>query len=1010
MAINPEISAKASQALGLPPGFKVYSPFPFKGMNWQDAPHAIDDHEFYWIENFVRLGNGNLRTLGDKGSPVYTSPTGKTIVYFEFYTLGTSYYCAIFLSDGSAIQLNMATLVQTTIGPAGTFYNATTGYKPFAKQWGSIYLLISNRNTSNDYWAWDGTLLYGAGTAAPKGVNLASAGFAYSSVPTITTFGGAGSGMTFNTVVNNGAIAEINITNPGSGYSPGDIVQLAFSGGGSDNSAILKANLSSGKVGGVSVTAGGSGYTSATVTFSAPPSGAGATATGTVNVDIDPASGTGPVTSVTITNAGSGYTSAPTITITGDGSSATATAVIASGAVVGVNIVSSTSDFTSASITFTAPPPGTTATGTAVISTGSVTSYNTLVGGSGYVTAPTVSFSGGGGGAGAAATATVSAGAVTGLVITNGGTGYTVAPTIAFSGPGSGASATAVITGNGQIASVTITNAGSGYVSAPSVTITGTGAGALAKASLVPAAVASITVVNGGTGFTSVPLIKIVGGGGSGATALAVLTGTSVAAVNLTGSGTGYTSAPSITFKGGGSGATLPTATVNMNGTRVGSITLTSGGSGITDSIEVSFSGGGGSGAGAVVVLAPTSIASVVLSSTGQFYTDIPAVEVSAGANNSAYATVSLMPYGISGSAMETFLSRVWIINPAIQPYSTIPPGNLWFYSAPGSIWDFATSDGGGSSINTDSFLQTQYVGIRQSSGYLYFFGNGSVSVLSNVNTSGSPATTTFNYQNVDPQAGLDFRDSIQDFGKSIITSNNLGIFGLYGGSLANISKKIEQLFEIAAHPDVGGIEPSSAIMTIYDVKHYINYLTLVDPDTKVARNVMLLWNEKDWTVASQSGNLTFIGTQKVASKYQAWGTNGIGLYPLFTTPSSSLIKRVETKFYGAQTMFLQKQALAAYVQATDNSNTNAGVSGAISLSISGLAQQNNFNPMLQSGNYVTALQQPNFQSPNPFYGFWGTSLEGIGFVLLGARFTTTSPDFTLGNLVIGYADVVASY
>jgi len=62
MAINPEISAKAGQALGLPPGFKVYSPFPFKGMNWQDAPHAMDDHEFYWIENFVRLGNGNLRT------------------------------------------------------------------------------------------------------------------------------------------------------------------------------------------------------------------------------------------------------------------------------------------------------------------------------------------------------------------------------------------------------------------------------------------------------------------------------------------------------------------------------------------------------------------------------------------------------------------------------------------------------------------------------------------------------------------------------------------------------------------------------------------------------------------------------------------------------------------------------------------------------------------------------------------------------------------------------------
>ena len=924
MALNPEISAKAGQALGLPPGFKVYSPFPFKGMNWQDAPHAMDDHEFYWIENFVRLGNGNLRTLGDKGQSVYTSPTGVTIVYFEFYTLGTSYYCAIFLSDGSAIQLNMVTMAQTIIGPAGTFYNASTGYKPFAKQWGSIYLLICNRNTSNDYWAWDGTLLYTAGTAVPQGVNIASAGFSYSSTPTVTAYGGAGSGMTFSTLVNNGGIAEINITNPGSGYQPGDIVQLAFSGGGSDTSAQLDAVLSAGSVGGVSITAQGSGYTSATIAFTGGGGGSGAA-------------------------------------------------------------------------------------GTVIISTGIVSGTTSLVGGSGYTTAPTISFSGGGG-SGAAATATVLAGVVTGIVITNAGAGYTSPPAIAFSGPGTGASATAVITGAGNITGVNITNAGTGYTSAPTATISGTGTGATARATLAPVGVSSVTVTNGGSGFTSVPIITFKGGGGSGATGLAVLTATTVAAVNLTASGSGYTSAPSITFKGGGGSATLPTATVNMNGDKVGSISITDAGSGITDNISVTFSGGGGSGAGATVVLTPTSIASVVVSSTGQFYTSLPAVEVSAGANNSAYATVDLMPYGISGSAMETFLSRVWIVNPATQPFSTTPPGNLWFYSAPGSIWDFATADGGGSSVNTDSFLQTQYVNVRQSSGYLYFFGNGSVSVLSNVNTSGSPATTTFNYQNVDPQAGLDFRDSIQDFGKSIITSNNLGIFGLYGGSLANISRKIEQLFEIAAHPDVGGIEPSAAIMTIYDVKHYINYLTLVDPDTKVSRNVMLLWNEKDWTIASQSGNLTFIGTQKIASKYQAWGTDGNGLYPLFTTPSASLVKRIDTKFYGAQTMFLQKQALAAYVQATDNSNTNSGISGAITLSISGLAQQNNFNPMLQSGIYSTALQQPNFQSPNPFYGFWGTSLEGIGFVLLGARFTTTSPDFTLGNLVIGYADVVASY
>ena len=60
-----QISAKAQQSLGLPEGFKTYSPFPFGGMNVQASPVAIADSEFPWLENFVRLGDGNLRTVWD---------------------------------------------------------------------------------------------------------------------------------------------------------------------------------------------------------------------------------------------------------------------------------------------------------------------------------------------------------------------------------------------------------------------------------------------------------------------------------------------------------------------------------------------------------------------------------------------------------------------------------------------------------------------------------------------------------------------------------------------------------------------------------------------------------------------------------------------------------------------------------------------------------------------------------------------------------------------------------
>lgn len=58
-----------------------------------------------------------------------------------------------------------------------------------------------------------------------------------------------------------------------------------------------------------------------------------------------------------------------------------------------------------------------------------VGSVTVTVGGAGYTTAPTISFSGGGG-TGAAATATVSGGAVTKITVTNRGYGYTTAPTV----------------------------------------------------------------------------------------------------------------------------------------------------------------------------------------------------------------------------------------------------------------------------------------------------------------------------------------------------------------------------------------------------------------------------------------------------------------------------------------------------------------------------------------------------------------------------------------------------
>lgn len=77
---------------------------------------------------------------------------------------------------------------------------------------------------------------------------------------------------------------------------------------------------------------------------------------------------------------------------------------------------------------------------------GTIDSATVGAGGTGYVTAPTVTIAAPpAGGVQATATAAVTAGAVTSITITNPGSGYLSAPAITFGGPGTGATATAVM-------------------------------------------------------------------------------------------------------------------------------------------------------------------------------------------------------------------------------------------------------------------------------------------------------------------------------------------------------------------------------------------------------------------------------------------------------------------------------------------------------------------------------------------------------------------------------------
>jgi hypothetical protein len=255
-------------------------------------------------------------------------------------------------------------------------------------------------------------------------------------------------------------------------------------------------------------------------------------------------------------------------------------------------------------------------------------------GGSGYTSAPTVSFSGGGG-AGAAATAIISptAGTVTRVTLTNEGV-CTVAPTGAtVNGGGTGASVgivTAPIENSAttfKVKGVYIINGGSGY-SASTLTFTGGTCSTAPAATTAVNGVIGVSVTAGGAGYTSAPTVSFAGGGGSGASATALTAGT-IATLGSFYGGSGYVNGQICPVRGAG-GDDTATCTVNVTAGQVTGCSAISGGNGYLHGEIVSIGGaavlrGNVDGAG--------NLTSMTVVSSGCGYAAAPAITVLTGTN-----------------------------------------------------------------------------------------------------------------------------------------------------------------------------------------------------------------------------------------------------------------------------------------------------------------------------------------------------------------------------------------
>lgn len=312
-------------------------------------------------------------------------------------------------------------------------------------------------------------------------------------------------------------------------------------------------------------------------------------------------------------------------------------------------------------------------------------------------------------------------------------------------------------------------------------------------------------------------------------------------------------------------------------------VVITNGGTGYgTTPPGVTFTGGGGSGASATAVLTNGVVTSVVITNPGSGYTSSPTVHFSSG---TAAATVTLMPIAIGGSDVETYQGRVWVIN-----------GATLTFSAPGSVTDFTTANGGGSITSTDSFLRVSYTALVQTNGFLYLIADSSVSYISGVQTSGSPPVTVFTLLNADPEVGTPWPTTVDTFGRSVIFANAFGVHINYGAAVTKVSDQLNGVFNTV--PNFAGLIPSAAKSIIFGIKVWILLLPIIDPYSGQQVNKLLMWDGKKWFASGQGVSLLFVQHQEINSVLTAWGTDGFTMYKLFTSPSTTLTKVVQSRLW----------------------------------------------------------------------------------------------------------------
>ena len=359
------------------------------------------------------------------------------------------------------------------------------------------------------------------------------------------------------------------------------------------------------------------------------------------------------------------------------------------------------------------------------------------------------------------------------------------------------------------------------------------------------------------------------------------------------------------------------------------------------------------------------------------------------------------MPTGLNGVGVDTYQGRVFIVGGAIRSMSAAGNGTY-----------FASANGGNIATANDSTLRKGYTGILAANGYIYPFGDSSVSNISNVTqtTTNNVSTASYQYQNTDPQTGTNWPNTIQTYGRAIIFSNTNGIYSLLGNSATKISDQLDGLF---ATLDTSFVQ-SAGVGTIFGIRVLAVLIRATDY-LGTMRIMMCMFDGKRWWIGSQVKKPLFIWTREINSNLTIMATDGTRTYPLFQTATASITKTMQSKLYGGELTYLAKKlGLRYYLERDVNSQTSTPptvTADSESSSVPVIGSLAGMMTFVNNSGAILQFQNNSFQ--NLLWQLNGP-INAVEFPnsgnLLGFTYTDTTPDFVIERTGIGYEQQTSLY